>query len=63
MSVKTTEDMTLFLEDFGIDVYNQIVAHVDRKEQDIKVVLCSEIFVYMFKSDLLYCYVYAIKVI
>ncbi|KAL4228421.1 hypothetical protein ACF0H5_011468 [Mactra antiquata] len=38
-SVKTTEDMNLFLEDFGVNFYNQIVAHVDRKEQDIKVIL------------------------
>lgn len=35
-SVKTTGDMEKFLEEFGSQIYDQIVAHVDRKEQDIK---------------------------
>jgi len=36
--VKTVEDMEKFLEEFGVQVYDQIVAHVDRKEYDIKVI-------------------------
>ncbi|XP_045209912.2 zinc transporter 9-like [Mercenaria mercenaria] len=34
--VNTTDDMEKFLEEFGSQIYDQIVAHVDRKEQDIK---------------------------
>jgi hypothetical protein len=29
--------MEVFLEEFGSQIYDQIVAHVDRKERDIKV--------------------------
>ena len=36
-SVKTSEDMERFLEEFGVQIYEQIVAQVDRLEQDIKV--------------------------